>query len=382
MEEYMTETRDDYGSRIARPKFNKDAKFELKGQLLKELRDNTLSGTNDEFDDSITTWVDLTEKFFDKYYLPSHIDRKKEVNGIDTDVEHDPTNIDFAEWLASKFSNYRTMDRGDLLRMTRIGNMIYFEDYEWYEKLEDGENNDDEVQKNKECFDEHESMEDTDDDIEDLGNYLNPSEHPYYVNKEEQRFKERRYNLLGIPYRKPPTCRFEKFEVLTVPTIPISAEEHLGDLINIRMDIIHLEPDAAVAFLTAAVVKTQAQHGEAIRGIQEQLLGMPIQKDLTALRFRLDIAEAGNASLRTRIKTTEELTSLRFRVDIAEAENASLRAKIKTIKVIEKITRKRERHARVEIEQQLAAVQESQRQDRENFRKVKELVTSQFGQHS
>nr|GEV27587.1 hypothetical protein [Tanacetum cinerariifolium] len=73
------------------------------------------------------------------------------------------------------------------------------------------------------------------------------------------------------------------------------------------MDIIHLEPEAAVAFLTAAVVKIQAQHGEAIRGIQEQLLGMPIQKELTALRFRLDIAEAGNASLRTRIKTTEDL---------------------------------------------------------------------------
>nr|GEV52309.1 reverse transcriptase domain-containing protein [Tanacetum cinerariifolium] len=43
---------------------------------------------------------------------------------------------------------------------------------------------------------------------------------------------------------------------------------------------------------------------------------------------------------------------------------------------IEKITRKRERQARVEIEQQLAVVQESQRQDRENIRKLKELVTS------
>nr|GEU41365.1 putative reverse transcriptase domain-containing protein [Tanacetum cinerariifolium] len=82
------------------------------------------------------------------------------------------------------------------------------------------------------------------------------------------------------------------------------------------------------------VVRTQAQHGEAIRGIQEQLLGVPIQKELTALRFRLDITETENASLRASIKTTEE---------------------------IERITRKRERQARVEIEQQLAAVQESQR---------------------
>nr|GFD11132.1 hypothetical protein [Tanacetum cinerariifolium] len=77
---------------------------------------------------------------------------------------------------------------------------------------------------------------------------------------------------------------------------------------------------------------TQAQHGEAIQGIQEQLLGVPIQEKLTALKFRIDIAEAKNASLHARIKTTV---------------------------VIEKITCKRERHARVEIEQQLAAVQDS-----------------------
>ncbi|GJS36145.1 putative reverse transcriptase domain-containing protein [Tanacetum coccineum] len=99
-----------------------------------------------------------------------------------------------------------------------------------------------------------------------------------------------------------------------------------------------------------SMVRTQAQHGEAIRGIQEHLLGVPIQEELTALRFRADIAEAENASLRARIKTTE---------------------------AIEKITRNHERQASVKIEQQLAAVQESQRQDREDFRKLKELVTTQ-----
>ncbi|GJT64714.1 hypothetical protein Tco_1016194 [Tanacetum coccineum] len=45
MEEYMTKTQEDYGSGIARPKFDKDAKFELKGQFLKELRDKTFSGS-------------------------------------------------------------------------------------------------------------------------------------------------------------------------------------------------------------------------------------------------------------------------------------------------------------------------------------------------
>nr|GEW26987.1 hypothetical protein [Tanacetum cinerariifolium] len=73
---------------------------------------------------------------------------------------------------------------------------------------------------------------------------------------------------------------------MAVPTIPISAKENLGDPIDIRVDIIHPEPVAAVAFPAAAVVRTQAQHGEAIRGMHEQLLGVPIQEELTTLRFR------------------------------------------------------------------------------------------------
>ncbi|GJU19250.1 hypothetical protein Tco_1152592 [Tanacetum coccineum] len=48
MEEYMTTTRDDYGSGIARPKLDDKAHFELKGQFLKELRDNTFSGSDNE----------------------------------------------------------------------------------------------------------------------------------------------------------------------------------------------------------------------------------------------------------------------------------------------------------------------------------------------
>nr|GEW75126.1 hypothetical protein [Tanacetum cinerariifolium] len=91
------------------------------------------------------------------------------------------------------------------------------------------------------------------------------------------------------------------------------------DPINIRVDIIHPEPIATVAFPAS---------------------------------------------------TVEEL------VDIADAENDSLRARIKTTDEIEKITSNRERQARIKIEQQSAAVQESRRQDREDFRKLKELVTN------
>nr|GEV52727.1 hypothetical protein [Tanacetum cinerariifolium] len=103
---------------------------------------------------------------------------------------------------------------------------------------------------------------------------------------------------------------------MATSTIHFSVKKNLGDPINIRVDIIHPEPVAV-----------------------------------------------------------EELTALRFRVDIAETENASLRARIKTTEAIKKITHNPERQARVKIEQQLAAAQESHRQDREDFRKLKELMT-------
>ncbi|GKF74634.1 hypothetical protein Tco_0220966 [Tanacetum coccineum] len=41
----MSKTRGDYGSGVTRPKIDANAQFELKGQFLKELRDNTFSGS-------------------------------------------------------------------------------------------------------------------------------------------------------------------------------------------------------------------------------------------------------------------------------------------------------------------------------------------------
>ncbi|GJR36201.1 hypothetical protein Tco_1211885 [Tanacetum coccineum] len=48
MKQYMSKTRADYGSGIARPKIDDKDYFELKGQFLKELRDNTFSGPDHE----------------------------------------------------------------------------------------------------------------------------------------------------------------------------------------------------------------------------------------------------------------------------------------------------------------------------------------------
>ncbi|GKB55416.1 hypothetical protein Tco_0906169 [Tanacetum coccineum] len=121
-------------------------------------------------------------------------------------------------------------------------------------------------------------------------------------------------------------------QVMAAPTILVSANFAQGsfkDMIDIGVDIIHLEPVAAVAFPAAAVVRTLAQHGEVIWGIQENLLGVPMQ---------------------------DELTALRFRVDITEANNALLRARIRTMEVVENVTCNHDRLACIGIEQQFASV--------------------------
>ncbi|GJW90207.1 hypothetical protein Tco_0167760 [Tanacetum coccineum] len=48
IEQYMSKTRGDYGLGVTRPSINQDTYFELKGQFLKELRDNTFRGSEHE----------------------------------------------------------------------------------------------------------------------------------------------------------------------------------------------------------------------------------------------------------------------------------------------------------------------------------------------
>nr|GFB98090.1 hypothetical protein [Tanacetum cinerariifolium] len=72
------------------------------------------------------------------------------------------------------------------------------------------------------------------------------------------------------------------------------------------------------------VVRTLAQHGEAILGIHGYLQGVLIK---------------------------EEMNALRFRMGMAEKENASLRGRIKTIEAIDTITRRQEKRARMELVQ-------------------------------
>ncbi|GJW30324.1 hypothetical protein Tco_0047199 [Tanacetum coccineum] len=114
MEEYMMKTQEDYGSGVARPKIDDKAHFELKDQFLKELRDYTFSGSDNEDANehiekvleivdlaasrwlrneppgSIITWEVLKKKFLSKYCPPARIAKKiEEINNFQQ--EHNET---------------------------------------------------------------------------------------------------------------------------------------------------------------------------------------------------------------------------------------------------------------------------------------------------
>ncbi|GKC78948.1 hypothetical protein Tco_1129722 [Tanacetum coccineum] len=124
IEQYKSKTRTDYGSGVARPKIDNKDQFELKGQFLKELRENTFSCSDNEDANeniekvleivnlfhvlnitkdqlmlrvfpisltgaasrwlrneptgSIKTWKDLKTKFLNKYFPPGRTAKKME----------------------------------------------------------------------------------------------------------------------------------------------------------------------------------------------------------------------------------------------------------------------------------------------------------------
>nr|GEX78111.1 hypothetical protein [Tanacetum cinerariifolium] len=96
--------------------------------------------------------------------------------------------------------------------------------------------------------------------------------------------------------------------VMNAPTLPVSAEKNLRDPIEIRVDIVH--PMPTDVFPIATVLRTLAQHEEAIRGIHGHLQGVPINEEMNALRFRMGMVEEENTSLRGRIKTKEAIDTI------------------------------------------------------------------------
>ncbi|GJX60799.1 hypothetical protein Tco_0292189 [Tanacetum coccineum] len=64
--------------------------------------------SNEVKESVIATWlIQSYKKQFEEYM---EVKIQKEVYGFDVGMEYDLSNVDFGEWLASKFSNYMTMD--------------------------------------------------------------------------------------------------------------------------------------------------------------------------------------------------------------------------------------------------------------------------------
>ncbi|GKB74001.1 hypothetical protein Tco_0935413 [Tanacetum coccineum] len=68
MEQYMSKTRADYGSGVARPKIKYKDNFELKGQFLKELRTNTFSGSDHE---DANEHIEKILEIVDLFHIPN-----------------------------------------------------------------------------------------------------------------------------------------------------------------------------------------------------------------------------------------------------------------------------------------------------------------------
>ncbi|GJR95775.1 hypothetical protein Tco_0267949 [Tanacetum coccineum] len=68
MEEYMCKTRGNYGSGVTRPKINDKDHLELKGQFLKELRDNTFSGSDHE---DANEHIEKVLEIVDLFHVPN-----------------------------------------------------------------------------------------------------------------------------------------------------------------------------------------------------------------------------------------------------------------------------------------------------------------------
>ncbi|GKB12160.1 reverse transcriptase domain-containing protein [Tanacetum coccineum] len=68
MKHYMSKTRADYGSGVARPKIEDKDNFELKGQFLKELRTNTFSSSNHE---DANEHIEKVLEIVDLFHIPN-----------------------------------------------------------------------------------------------------------------------------------------------------------------------------------------------------------------------------------------------------------------------------------------------------------------------
>ncbi|GJU34465.1 hypothetical protein Tco_1182819 [Tanacetum coccineum] len=139
MEQYMSKTRENYGSGVSRPKIGDKTHFELKGKFLKELCENTSNGS--ELDDanehmkkslrlltysislrnkpsgSITNLETLKMKFLNKYCPPARTAKKmEEINNF----QQEPNKSLFQAWerfkgILMKYPQYYLTDMQEVI---------------------------------------------------------------------------------------------------------------------------------------------------------------------------------------------------------------------------------------------------------------------------
>ncbi|GJW88620.1 hypothetical protein Tco_0163960 [Tanacetum coccineum] len=68
MKQYMSKTRTDYGSGVARPKIDNKDQFKLKGQFLKDFGENTFSGSDNE---DANEHIEKVLEIVDLFYVPN-----------------------------------------------------------------------------------------------------------------------------------------------------------------------------------------------------------------------------------------------------------------------------------------------------------------------
>nr|GEW04800.1 hypothetical protein [Tanacetum cinerariifolium] len=126
MEQYMSKTRAVYGSRVARPKVDDNDHFELKGQFLKELQDNTFSISDHKDANEHIENEDLKIKFLSKYWPLAWIAKKtEEINNF----QQEPDETLYQAW--ERFKEFLMNCRQHYLTKVAIQDMAEYS-HKWH----------------------------------------------------------------------------------------------------------------------------------------------------------------------------------------------------------------------------------------------------------
>ncbi|GJW75706.1 hypothetical protein Tco_0135076 [Tanacetum coccineum] len=249
MDTFMPNDKANYYSGITSITVNGKNSYELKGKFLDDLHNNAFSGTNgkdtiehieyylkiidpiklsnvdhdklrvvvfpislaggarrwfDKTKESITCWVDLTAKFFGKYYPPSRIEGNKTPV-----IKWDPANPRFEGcWREDGYCN-----GGNLPGAYHIGNSLHYKNLKWYEALKDSELKDEALRNNA-------IMKGLISDDESSDDYWKrwKSHEIYYHNYDEREYEnethKERHKLCGIKSHEVPVCQIKRYKMI------------------------------------------------------------------------------------------------------------------------------------------------------------------------